>query len=378
MNIKRIEVGQIYKNYKSLCEALEQKPKAGNSKKSQIKEWERFFNYKKEGHAFVITEIYSAPTPKVDNRNGGNNVALYITHTEHLIIDWLASLQDEGRLYISRNAFLKGLKMINENYAYGRRKPNKLSSFMKITKNQIMDFYDTTDRMLERNLEKALESLTKQFLITWNKSLTVCHVDSGLEVNEMNEVVTSIHADEESEGEELYTVQQKDIVVTHREATPTEQDLIRDVQRSVLLELGLQNERDIFVHRKEKEFYEKVKREVHKRSNIAYFYYSYDISFNEDYVKQQAVNILNLQLEKELKQKEQQLLNNAIMERLNTNGVKRFEKATDEEYISKIKNKSLLNVRSNKDYLNNHNKLIDTLINSKAEDIRNDIKQVKI
>jgi hypothetical protein len=45
----------------------------GNAKKAQIKEFERYFNYKKVGQKFIITEIYNEPLTKVDKRCEGNN-----------------------------------------------------------------------------------------------------------------------------------------------------------------------------------------------------------------------------------------------------------------------------------------------------------------
>lgn len=40
MDISSLEVGQIIKNYKELCEILEITPSAGNTKKAQFKELE--------------------------------------------------------------------------------------------------------------------------------------------------------------------------------------------------------------------------------------------------------------------------------------------------------------------------------------------------
>ena len=73
MKIENLQIGQVLKSYKQLCEVLEESVTAGNSKKSQIKEWERYFNYHKEGNKFIIDEIYDAPLKKTDKRMYGNN-----------------------------------------------------------------------------------------------------------------------------------------------------------------------------------------------------------------------------------------------------------------------------------------------------------------
>ena len=68
-------VGQTYKNYKMLCQTLKQIPKKGNSKKSQVKEFKRYFDWEQQGQELTITVIYDTPKEKIDNRvNNGQNV----------------------------------------------------------------------------------------------------------------------------------------------------------------------------------------------------------------------------------------------------------------------------------------------------------------
>ena len=82
MKLENISIGEVY-TYSELCKLLEEKEKAGNSKISQIKEWDRYFSYyhpinpktKKESKKFNITQIFDTPKEKIDNRknNGGSN-----------------------------------------------------------------------------------------------------------------------------------------------------------------------------------------------------------------------------------------------------------------------------------------------------------------
>lgn len=59
MKIESLFEGLIIKNYKELCSILEIKVEAGNSKKAQLKELERFIKYHKEGNKFIIDEVYN-------------------------------------------------------------------------------------------------------------------------------------------------------------------------------------------------------------------------------------------------------------------------------------------------------------------------------
>ena len=93
MKITNLKNGQIFKNYKELCGALEIEPKksGSNSYKAQFKELDRYCKYHKEGRKIVIDEIFQKEQPKVDNRKnnkGGNNV-IYANDIEFIILDMI-------------------------------------------------------------------------------------------------------------------------------------------------------------------------------------------------------------------------------------------------------------------------------------------------
>ena len=79
MRVENLHEGQIIKNYKELCDILEIKPRksGSNSYKSQLKEFNRYFQFEKQGHKYIISKIYDNPKEKVDKRSknsGGNNL----------------------------------------------------------------------------------------------------------------------------------------------------------------------------------------------------------------------------------------------------------------------------------------------------------------
>lgn len=82
MNIENIKVGDKFSTEtKLLTKVGFDKTKSLDSKKSQIKEIQRYISYEKTGklsrgkvtNEIIITEIYDVPKEKEDNRNGGNN-----------------------------------------------------------------------------------------------------------------------------------------------------------------------------------------------------------------------------------------------------------------------------------------------------------------
>ena len=53
INTNALKTNQIFKNYKELCEYLDEPIKTGKSKQLQLKDWERYFSYEKEGQKFI-------------------------------------------------------------------------------------------------------------------------------------------------------------------------------------------------------------------------------------------------------------------------------------------------------------------------------------
>lgn len=68
----KLYINAIFKNYKELCNVLDEPVKTGKSKQLQIKNWERYFSYEKYGNKFIITKIFETPLEKVDQRTYGN------------------------------------------------------------------------------------------------------------------------------------------------------------------------------------------------------------------------------------------------------------------------------------------------------------------
>ena len=74
LDTSRLEIGMIVKNYKELCNLLNENPKTGNSKNAQLKEWQRYFEFERPKYkqSYIILDIYDEPLDKEDNRKSGN------------------------------------------------------------------------------------------------------------------------------------------------------------------------------------------------------------------------------------------------------------------------------------------------------------------
>ena len=101
MQISNLEIGMILKSYKHLCEVLEENVKTSNSKKAQLKEWERYFEYHKDGNKFIIDSIFNVEKEKIDNRSAGNNKGKFKNYDKLKIS--ISEYNNKGVYYILNN-----------------------------------------------------------------------------------------------------------------------------------------------------------------------------------------------------------------------------------------------------------------------------------
>jgi hypothetical protein len=361
VDIKNISEGQIFKNYKVLCESIGEPVKNGKSKKLQLEDWQRYFKYSKSGHNFIISEIYETPTEKIDLRLNGNNKAKYIDKIETLILDLLVQNTNDGQVFLSKNKLLYTLQMVNENYSYGKIKPMKLSKLMNITKEEIDDFYENSDGMLKRNLETALDSLRSQALITWKNSLTVCHFDAKVEINEFNNIkaIKMESIDEDGDLEVEFSVHQSKQKMIHRKATPEEEQLIIGTERDVLCKFDCKTVADVFKLNKAEQFYRTVREILFEQANIYLYYNSYEIISNKKHIVEELESPERVEIQNEI--------NECIVEKLKINTANRYNKAFDKYDETK---KQKYSMRMDEMYCENNFKLTDTLVKLGADNIK--------
>lgn len=68
MRTERLYKGQYFKNYRILCEELGMPIRAGNAKKAQMKELERYCRIQQVGHSLTVVEVYLTPLERVGRR----------------------------------------------------------------------------------------------------------------------------------------------------------------------------------------------------------------------------------------------------------------------------------------------------------------------
>ena len=94
--MKQINEGQIFKNYKKLCEYLEEQVKTGKSTQLQLKDWSRYFTWHNEGNKFVIDKVFDEPIQK--QRQKCEDTSKYNSNNNKNItpmMDYLTCISDD-------------------------------------------------------------------------------------------------------------------------------------------------------------------------------------------------------------------------------------------------------------------------------------------
>jgi hypothetical protein len=366
MKIENLHVKQTFKNYKDLCSALGEIPKTSNSKKAQVKEWERYFRFSRNGHKYIIEEIFESLKEKKDLRSQGNNASAYIDEIEELILNLLGQDYNHGQLFLSKSKLLKELKMINDNYTYYRSRKPTLSKFTNIHIEEINDFYESSINTFKSNLETALNRLQKQSLIYWTYALTVCYVSTYIETTATGHIKATKRKYTNEYGETVtkFNTVLPSQTVRYRKATEDEIRIIIEIERELLKKYKCKDKSEVYRNGKIQDFYDDVNAILFDKTNIVYYYNSYEILFNERHIKEKLEELKLLDTYKEVTEK---TLNNGIIEKLAINAQKRFNKANEEFLMNMIDDyyepSEKIQLRSNDDYIEHNVILSETLIN---------------
>ena len=174
--LKNIKIGQIIKNYKELCKIFNLPLKAGNAKKAQFKELDRYIKYHKHGNKFVIDEIYSIPLSKVDNRGkseGSRNNNIYGKFIDPILTDFFCNRKNKI-LYYTTNQLAVIAGIINKNYGVAFSNKSDFLNFsakdITINKSAETDFFGIVKGSLKDSIKSSLKRLQKNGYIKFKET----------------------------------------------------------------------------------------------------------------------------------------------------------------------------------------------------------------
>lgn len=184
----KLEKGQVVKNYKELCKLLDLPVKGGKGKKYQMREIERHYKLKKEGHKFIVEEVYSETKPKIDNRidNGGNNTK-YEDLMDRIIINMLLTY---GYMEESFSGMMDLLDFFTVKYIDLNKAGYKaFAETNNLGVGVTLTYQQKLNNIVKKCLETSLNRLKRQGIIEYEKRIKIKDrnlgeklADTGIEI----------------------------------------------------------------------------------------------------------------------------------------------------------------------------------------------------
>jgi hypothetical protein len=177
MNLQNLHEGQVVKNYKELCALLDITEKIGNSRKSQIKEIERHFKFKKEGHLIIVEKVYDKAEIKMDGRKLGNR-SIYVDDVSVQLLNYLVEnktkrykVGDSERTFLTARNIFQITGMINSKYLPTKQ---SIKAFIDETPKSLEiedlnEFFARTESKMREILMSSLKNLDARLMITYER-----------------------------------------------------------------------------------------------------------------------------------------------------------------------------------------------------------------
>ena len=257
MKIKNLKVGMVIKNYKELCKLLGIKPTTGESKQRQLQALETCCKFHKKGQKFIVDEILSTKLVITDGRgknpNSHKNTGTFRDGLAEIIMynlinEFQNKTTEDQFINISRTAMYINCCLVNPNFATLYPNINKVSKEENIPVQIIEYFYSTSTSKMNKNIETVLNYMQKNFWINWSYRMSVKLVNGGT-----------------------------------RLATDKETRKIISIQKSILLEHGVKDMREIQFTKKHIKIQKEVNRRLKEELGFEYFFYSIYIVPSEQF-----------------------------------------------------------------------------------------------
>ncbi|MCL2378481.1 MAG: hypothetical protein FWC77_05065 [Defluviitaleaceae bacterium] len=150
--------GFVAMNYKHLCEVLGDEVLDGDSKKSQLADWQNYFSYKRKGNRYIIVEVY--PFPKVGNKDS------YKSLIQSLVMCELSKRHKCTSTYTARQLFIV-LGMVNSQY--DKDDVDVIAYTSSIPREHIVYFFSRSEKMLKYNLFYALDDMVAEGILQYDE-----------------------------------------------------------------------------------------------------------------------------------------------------------------------------------------------------------------
>ena len=189
VDCSQLKEGMVVKNYKELCNLLNETVLAGDSKKAQVERWKCYFDFDRQGVKYIINEIFDEPYPSLDARK--NREGIYVGYIELLLMDYLSNKKNYTA-YLTKRQLYNLLGMTSCTYSEKRDKVKEIiddvnnDNQTQIYKSDVKEFYSRADLKLNSIINSALKSMKNKFLIEYSTEYVICFDEDNKSIIDCN------------------------------------------------------------------------------------------------------------------------------------------------------------------------------------------------
>lgn len=282
LDVSALRVGAVIKNYKELCKILNEPIVTSNSKKAQLTNWSRFFNYTKDKTKFIITEIYDKPFPLKTYSD-----AIYIKFIELLMmVEFSTKADSDYMCQYTKTQLYKLFGMVNDNFSKSEKYKYVENAYPEIQFEswELEFFCSRVNFKLSNILFSALRSMKRRLLIEYFEEWII--VQEGY----------------------------------HRVATDFEIEECLTVQKNICKSMGY----NIVPYYQLEAYYKKVNKKLNELYGWDYIYCDYRIIFNRKYIRSD-IPVVKSEIQRLINENKYQL-NNEIIKAIDIQAEKYYEK----------------------------------------------------
>lgn len=253
LNLDNIHPGDVFDNFRDLCNALDLDPEKRHKKEKVLREFLRFVDYSTVGRSFIINKIRVVPFHRKSPK-------IYQELIQVLVHALLASRQ-ELMIETTYKQLYRDINLASENYTkiYNEGTYEKVrDTVAPISYDAFEEFRRRCGKGLKEKVNSALNYMAKQQLVLWDKNLWICHdavLEGGIEKGEAKFI--------------------------HLPATSEERSLYLNARRLILTEVFHCDTIDeVHAQRKSKQYQQTVNNYIHNMYGWSYAYDKLRIWYN--------------------------------------------------------------------------------------------------
>lgn len=255
--------GNVFSNYKELCNFLDIPILTGNSKIAQEKELKRYVDFEKEGHKYIIKEVYDIPMPILSTKGSG-----YYETLEFIICRLLLNhISREGSTVYRTtiNSLAENTGFVNNLYFEYLKHKNKLSAQLSVPVEVVEKLYKDSQRNYRGTIYRTLKKLEMDKVIKFQEVYYVQEIIEKdkivleTDLDRFGDVQTHLYRPIEIEGD-------------FRKATEFEIQTITDTEFKMLSRFNAENVYELYKNGNQVEYYNTVQRELINKIGIGKYY----------------------------------------------------------------------------------------------------------